>query len=78
MKGNRTGLVMIGMFLSVSLAGVVYGQTVRERVVGPTARVKDIATVKGVRDNMLCGNGLVVGLNGKGDGRRFTPAVQAI
>ena len=78
MKGNRTGLVMIGMFLSVSLAGVVYGQTVRERVVGPTARVKDIATVKGVRDNQLFGYGLVVGLNGTGDGRRFTPAVQAL
>jgi len=78
MKGNRTGLMMIGMFLSVSLAGVVYGQTVRERVVGPTARVKDIATVKGVRDNQLFGYGLVVGLNGTGDGRRFTPAVQAL
>ena len=78
MKGNRTGLVMIGMVLSVLIAGVVYGQTVRERVVGPTARVKDIATVKGVRDNQLFGYGLVVGLNGTGDGRRFTPAVQAL
>jgi flagellar P-ring protein precursor FlgI len=78
MKGNRTGLVMMGMVLSVLMAGVVYGQTVRERVVGPTARVKDIATVKGVRDNQLFGYGLVVGLNGTGDGRRFTPAVQAL
>lgn len=31
------------------------------------ARIKDIATFEGVRDNMLMGYGLVVGLNGTGD-----------
>jgi len=31
-------------------------------------RLKDIATFKGVRPNQLIGNGLVVGLNGTGDG----------
>lgn len=31
-------------------------------------RLKDIATFKGVRSNQLLGNGLVVGLNGTGDG----------
>jgi flagellar P-ring protein precursor FlgI len=31
-------------------------------------RVKDIASFKGVRPNQLIGNGLVVGLNGTGDG----------
>ncbi|MFP6889768.1 MAG: flagellar basal body P-ring protein FlgI, partial [Nitrospinota bacterium] len=31
-------------------------------------RLKDIATVKGVRSNQLIGYGLVVGLNGTGDG----------
>jgi len=31
------------------------------------ARVKDIASVKGVRDNLLIGYGLVVGLKGTGD-----------
>jgi len=33
------------------------------------ARVKDIATVKGVRPNQLVGYGLVVGLEGTGDGK---------
>jgi flagellar P-ring protein precursor FlgI len=32
-----------------------------------TTRIKDIVSVEGVRDNMLVGYGLVVGLNGSGD-----------
>jgi flagellar P-ring protein precursor FlgI len=32
------------------------------------ARIKDIASIKGVRSNQLIGYGLVVGLNGTGDG----------
>ncbi len=39
------------------------------------ARLKDIATVEGVRANQLSGYGLVVGLNGTGDSQQalFTP-----
>jgi flagellar P-ring protein precursor FlgI len=33
----------------------------------PVVRIKDIATVQGVRGNQLLGLGLVTGLNGKGD-----------
>lgn len=35
-------------------------------------RVKDLASIAGVRDNQLIGYGLVVGLNGTGDGNPFT------
>src|SRR4249919_2566311 len=31
------------------------------------ARVKDVATIEGIRDNQLVGYGLVVGLRGTGD-----------
>ncbi|MGA7857771.1 MAG: flagellar basal body P-ring protein FlgI, partial [Terracidiphilus sp.] len=31
------------------------------------ARVKDVATIEGIRDNQLVGYGLVVGLHGTGD-----------
>ena len=31
------------------------------------SRVKDLVEVEGIRDNMLVGYGLVVGLNGTGD-----------
>ena len=34
---------------------------------GAASRIKDIADFEGVRDNMLVGYGLVVGLNGTGD-----------
>jgi len=37
--------------------------------VGDCARLKDIADIEGVRGNQLLGYGLVVGLNGTGDGK---------
>ena len=37
------------------------------------SRIKDIASFEGVRDNLLVGYGLVVGLNGTGDSLRNAP-----
>jgi flagellar P-ring protein precursor FlgI len=37
------------------------------------ARIKDIVDVEGVRDNLLVGYGLVVGLDGSGDGLNGSP-----
>lgn len=37
------------------------------------SRIKDIVNVEGIRDNMLIGYGLVVGLNGTGDNLRNSP-----
>ncbi len=37
------------------------------------ARLKDIATIQGVRENQLVGYGLVIGLNGTGDSLRNSP-----
>jgi flagellar P-ring protein FlgI len=42
------------------------------------ARLKDIATLKGVRTNQLIGYGLVVGLNGSGDGAGTKFTVQSL
>lgn len=41
-----------------------------------TSRIKDIADFEGVRDNMLVGYGLVVGLNGTGDTLKNSPFTQ--
>lgn len=41
-------------------------------------RLKDIATFKGVRPNQLIGNGLVVGLNGTGDGTNVDFSTQEL
>ena len=35
---------------------------------GNSSRLKDLVTIKGVRENQLIGYGLVIGLNGTGDG----------
>lgn len=42
--------------------------------VADAARIKDLASIKGIRTNQLVGYGLVVGLNGTGDksGTEFT------
>lgn len=37
---------------------------------GPLARIKDIASIEGIRDNQLVGYGLVVGLQGTGDSQQ--------
>lgn len=63
------------MALSVLLFGIALG-------VAPPARaerIKDIATLQGVRPNQLIGYGLVVGLDGTGDQTTQTPfTVQSI
>lgn len=43
------------------------------RVDAAASRIKDIVDIEGVRDNMLVGYGLVVGLNGTGDGLNNAP-----
>ncbi|MFT5181851.1 MAG: flagellar P-ring protein precursor FlgI, partial [Alphaproteobacteria bacterium] len=40
------------------------------------SRIKDIVNVEGVRDNLLVGYGLVVGLNGTGDSLQSAPFTQ--
>ena len=42
------------------------------------ARIKDIADIKGVRSNQLIGYGLVVGLDGTGDGKRSKFTLQSM
>jgi len=57
MKSKRlSNWVLIGVALSLTLPGGA-----------DAARLKDIAAVKGVRENILIGYGIVVGLKGTGD-----------
>jgi flagellar P-ring protein precursor FlgI len=41
-------------------------------------RIKDIADIKGVRNNQLVGYGLVVGLDGTGDGKKSKFTIQSL
>ena len=60
--------------LQIGLAGA--GLAIALLASGPgngASRIKDIADFEGIRDNMLIGYGLVVGLNGSGDSLRNAP-----
>ena len=60
--------LMFGIGIIVVLMTVVAHQTAQ------AARIKDLASIKGIRTNQLTGYGLVVGLDGTGDksGTEFT------
>lgn len=58
-------------------AGLVFGAlSVPYTAHAATTRIKDIVDIEGVRDNMLIGYGLVVGLNGTGDSLNNSPFTQ--
>ena len=54
------------------LAGLVLSPPAQAK----TSRIKDIVNIEGVRDNQLIGYGIVVGLNGTGDGLNNSPFTQ--
>ena len=57
--------------------GAAYGGVWRNDPLGgsgfTTARIKDVAVLQSARDNQLVGYGLVIGLQGTGDGLRSSP-----
>ena len=66
------GIILLG-------AGRAWAQTVEPlRYDTPIVRIKDVARVQGVRDNQIYGLGLVVGLQGTGDGSGSRANVQMI
>ena len=68
------------MLKAIRLAGAVLALLL-VAALAPTpaaaqVRIKDIASFEGVRDNLLVGYGLVVGLNGTGDNLSNSPFTQ--
>jgi len=63
-SGRSGRLVLKALLLLAVLAATVPG---RAQGSAQKARIKDISTIEGVRDNQLVGYGLVVGLRGTGD-----------
>jgi flagellar P-ring protein precursor FlgI len=58
-------------FQTALLALVLFGCAVSTAMA--TSRIKDLASIEGIRQNQLIGYGLVVGLNGTGDTLNNTP-----
>lgn len=77
MQGSRYiyfGCVMAGAFVwnTGASASDVVAPPVRQ------ARIKDIASIEGIRDNQLVGYGIVVGLQGTGDSQQTSFPTQTL
>ncbi len=82
MKHLRPGTIWFLLVLTISLllmAACVSAQgLVKADYNEHMARVKDIASIEGIRDNQLVGYGLVVGLQGTGDSQQTTFPTQTL
>ncbi|MCK5436886.1 MAG: flagellar basal body P-ring protein FlgI [Desulfobulbaceae bacterium] len=71
---NRTTLKKLTKIMSIWLLLFAVWPPAHSNAV----RLKDLASVKGVRNNQLIGYGLVVGLNGTGDGNQVSFTSQGL
>ena len=69
----QMGKFNIGRALFGLVTAVLMLQPATTPAYAAAARIKDIVNIEGVRDNQLVGYGLVVGLNGTGDGLTNSP-----
>src|SRR3954462_15077778 len=60
----------------IRIAALAVGTALAAAPAFAFSRVKDLVDVQGIRDNMLVGYGLVVGLNGSGDSLKNAPFTQ--
>jgi flagellar P-ring protein FlgI len=65
------------LMVALAVMGAVPGMA-GETAPRNQVKIRDIATVEGVRDNPLIGYGIVVGLNGTGDRRQTMFTIQAL
>lgn len=72
-NGRALQLRHIAMHISLMLMGAVC-VVLSDKAYGE--RIKDLASIQGVRENQLVGYGLVVGLDGSGDQVRQSPFTQ--
>jgi flagellar P-ring protein FlgI len=72
-SGGRSITLFACASISFALFAPAHGQIEGHRV-----RVKDVATIEGVRENQLIGYGIVVGLHGTGDSQQTIFPVQTL
>ncbi len=76
--------VTLSMRIVLGLALLLVAQTALAEAEVPVtgvqrqARLKDISSIEGIRENQLVGYGIVVGLNGSGDSQQTTFPVQTL
>ena len=67
LAGRLAGTVLGLAAVLAAEAGMAAGAAAQPAPAAQLARVKDVASIEGIRDNQLVGYGLVVGLRGTGD-----------
>lgn len=70
LNANRTFKKAFALVAACAVALLLLGTASAQ---ASTTRIKDIVEIEGVRDNILVGYGLVVGLNGTGDSMNNSP-----
>jgi flagellar P-ring protein FlgI len=73
--GRRCGAAVLALAMGILLWAPLTGA---QQPAGHKARVKDVATIEGIRDNQLVGYGLVVGLRGSGDSQQTVFPAQTL
>ncbi len=71
------GKYCLGRIIRAAFLSAVLGLFLLQGI-SEAARLKDIAYVQGLRENQLVGYGIVVGLNGTGDGTQAKFTIQSI
>ncbi len=71
----RHRIPILSLFAIAAVASSARGATTESH---QTARLKDLTSVEGVRDNLLMGYGLVAGLNGTGDRQQTIFSTQTL
>jgi flagellar P-ring protein FlgI len=69
---DRFVCIILILVIATVLAAVVFAEDAQR------ARIKDVATIEGIRDNQLVGYGLVVGLRGTGDSQQTVFPAQTL
>lgn len=76
--GVRGGLALLLALWMAGVAPAVAADTAASASQPKLARVKDVSSVEGIRDNQLIGYGIVVGLQGTGDSSQTVFPVQSL
>lgn len=75
---DSTNLARIGVTALLVFAPLFTSTQLPAEATARRVRIKDVATIEGVRDNQLIGYGIVVGLNGTGDSQQTLFPVQTL
>lgn len=71
--------IAMHLIFALPLLTLASDQPAPAPVIAPhSARIKDVTSVEGIRENMLIGYGLVVGLNGTGDKQQTIFSIQTL